>query len=214
MAEPNEALKAWFEHRVKTIHDKVTVYDILRRNGIALRHNTDRVEQISCPFHGKDENPSARIYPGDAKSPAHIWCFVCRERWDAISLWKKYGGDETKKFHQVLSEMERTFGITPPDISSDAFAQGPSQDSRAQENFERLYRVCEERLLNVREDYVLFDDMAGYLTIGSVLDKLVFGVTEGKITFQAGCDLLTQLRQRIADRIQRGHESASPSSHS
>jgi hypothetical protein len=212
MAESNERLKAWFEHRVRAIHDKVTVYDILRRNGVSLKHSTDRIEQISCPFHGKDENPSARIYPGDAKSPAHIWCFVCRERWDAISLWKKFGGDETKKFHQVLSEMEKTFGITPPSISNEAFTQGLPQDSRVQENFERLYRACEERLLSVRDDYKSFDDMIGYLTVGSVLDKITFGITEGKISFQVGCDLLSQLRQRIAERIRKGHESTSSSS--
>lgn len=212
MAEDTSDLKAWFEHRVKTIHATVTVYDILRRNGVSLRHSTERVEQISCPFHGKDEHPSARIYPGSAGSPSHIWCFVCREHWDAISLWKKYGGDESKKFHQVLSEIEKAYGITPPEISSTAFSRTPTDEDNDQDRFDLLYRTCEDRLISVREDYDSFGDMLGYLTVGSVLDKLLFGVTEGKISFKAGCDLLLRLRQRIADRIQRGHESSSLSS--
>lgn len=211
MPDSNEELKAWFEQRVKAIHETVTVYDILRRNGISLRHTTDRVEQIACPFHGKDEHPSARIYPGSPSAPAHIWCFVCRERWDAISLWKKYGGDETKKFHQVLSELEKAYGLKPPEISRSGFSQAETAADKDRSQFDSLLSMCEERLINVREDYATFGDMVGYLTVGSILDKVLFGVTEGRLSFRDGCALLTQLRQRIADRIQRGHESSSPS---
>jgi hypothetical protein len=214
MAEISEELKAWFKSRVETINSKVTVYDILRRQGIALRHTTDRLEQIPCPFHGKDEHPSARVYPADAKSPSHIWCFVCREHWDAIRLWKKFGGDESKKFHQVLCELEKAFNITPPEVSREAFssssAAASTPDAASKETFERLYASCESRLLSVQGDFRSANDMAGYLLIGSILDKLFYSVTEGTTPFGKGIEVLTVLRQKISDRIRKGYESTSP----
>jgi len=38
--------------------------------------------QFSCPFHGRDNKPSARLY----KSTKTCYCWVCKKRWDVISF--------------------------------------------------------------------------------------------------------------------------------
>lgn len=44
-------------------------------------HAIDEV-QFKCPFHGKDNKPSARFY----KSTQSAYCWVCMKRWDIIDF--------------------------------------------------------------------------------------------------------------------------------
>src|SRR5574343_824433 len=90
--------RAWIQERVAAIRATVSAYDVLRKFGVKLHHaGENRIEQFSCPFHGKDTKPSARIYPAGPTGPSHAWCFVCQERWDAITLWRKFN-DPTVPF--------------------------------------------------------------------------------------------------------------------
>jgi hypothetical protein len=196
-----EAIKAWYALRVKTIHEHVTVHDILRRNGVSFRHTGDREEQFSCPFHGKDESPSARVYPSSPRGPSHVWCFVCRERWDAIGLWKKYTGAD-KSFHRLLSELEKFYNITTPPVPEGAYDKGTVPVSEQEKtDFEHLYKVCEQRLIGAREDYVRLQDMNGYLVAGSILDKIYYRIGEGTLSPKEGTDVLKRLLARIGERV-------------
>jgi len=38
--------------------------------------------QFKCPFHGKDNKPSARFY----RDTQSCWCWVCQKKWDLISF--------------------------------------------------------------------------------------------------------------------------------
>lgn len=200
----DEAVKVWYDLRKKAIHEKVGVHDILRNNGIKFRHMGDREEQFSCPFHGKDEKPSARAFPTTPQSPSHVWCYVCRERWDAISLWKKYSGDESKSFHRVLSEIEKHYNITPPPVPEGGFKNLPSVDDQQKADFERIYRACEERLISERGAYVEMGDMNGYLVAGSILDKALHQIGDGQLGYRDGTELMKKLMQKIGERIRRG----------
>jgi len=199
----DEAIKIWYDLRKKAIHEKVGVHDLLRSNGIKFRHTGDREEQFSCPFHGKDEKPSARAWPSTPQSPSHVWCYVCRERWDVISLWKKYNGGDGKSFHRVLSEIEKHYGITPPPVPEGAFKQAPSGTEQHKLDFERLYQACEGRLIAEREAYVRMDDMNGYLVAGSILDKAAYQITEGLLSYPDGIELMKKLMRKIGERIRR-----------
>jgi len=196
----NSNLNAWFGLRKKAIHDRVTVHDILKRNGVSFRHVADREEQFSCPFHGKDEKPSARAFPSTPQSPSHVWCFVCRERWDAIGLWKKYSGEE-KKFHQILSEIEKAYNIVPPPIPEGGLIDAPSADDTAKARFDTLYELCESRLKDAREVYVAKNDSNGYLIAGSMLDKIYSKTSVGQLTYPKANELLRQLIDKIGGRI-------------
>jgi hypothetical protein len=199
----DEAIKAWYSMRVRAVHDKITVHDILRRNGVTFRHaNTDREEQVSCPFHGKDENPSARVYPTTPRSPSHVWCFVCRERWDVITLWKKYSDGEGKSFHRLLSELEKLYGIPTPPVPEGAFDRGGlTVTEQEKQAFEQYYQFCEQRLTGARDDYVRLQDMTGYLIAGSILDKVYYQVGEGLLPYKDGLDVLKRLIAKMGDRI-------------
>jgi hypothetical protein len=208
MAE-NESIKAWYAIRIKAIHAKASAHDLLRRHGVQFKNTGDREEQFSCPFHGKDTNPSARIYPESPNSPSHVWCFVCRERWDVIALWKKFYGAD-KKFHGLLRDIERYYGIVTPPVPEGAYETVVDDtDSQA---FDHLYEACEDRLRSVRDDYVRVDDMKGYLLVGSILDKAFHQTNEGKLTFKEGVDLLSKLVIKIRERVQSASASQAPDS--
>lgn len=171
-----EAVWRWMRARIETIHRTVSASDVLRRNGVRLQYG-DRREQFSCPFHGRDNKPSARIYPEVPGKPSHVWCFVCQERWDAIALWRKFEGHEKDvSFGRVLREIERAYGIVPPEGPPPEEAE--SEDVSAFVEVMRLYEVCERRL---RAAKPLFD-MRGYLILGTILDRLCARVDERKTT--------------------------------
>lgn len=206
----SEAVKLWYQLRVKNVHEKVSVYSLLRRHGVSFKHTMEREEQISCPFHGKDENPSCRVYPASGMSPSHAWCFVCRERWDVIALWKKYSG-ESKSFHEILSEIEKQYGIVQPPVPEGDLRSVQAEVSDVEyESFHRMYEVCERRLLGVRDDYT--NDMNGFLLAGSILDKLHYQVEEGQLSPKEGTEVLNRLLQKIGERIRRGTASQAPDS--
>jgi len=199
MANNEEMIKAWYAMRRATIHEQITAHDILRMNGVTFRHTSDREEQFSCPFHGKDAKPSARVYPAKADSRSHVWCYVCQKSWDAISLWKKYSGDENGH-HRILTEMEKHLGITPPKVPEGTHDL-PQVDTRAKDLFTTLLDLCEHRLRTARDSYFSQEDMAGFLIAGSILDKLTFRIAEGKLAYEKANELLKQLIDKIGDRI-------------
>ncbi len=201
MAEASPEIKAWYQLRIKAIHTRATAHDILRRNGVELKHSGDREEQIRCPFHGKDDKPSARVYPSAPNSPSHTWCYVCKERLDAIGLWKKYYGGEDKSFHSILAEMERHYGIQAPPIPEDARRLPVDSSEKDRTEFERMCDACERRLKDTRADYARLNDMVGFLSAGSILDRALYQTSEGNLSFAEGTELLKRLMQRIGEKV-------------
>lgn len=190
----------WMKLRVDNIHRHVTVFDILRRNGVELKQVTDdQTEQFSCPFHGVDRKPSARVYPESPQSPSHAWCFVCQERWDAISLWRKFNAGEDKPFSRILSEIEKFYQLTVPPIPKVAFADQEDDKAVALEDFERRIAAVERRLKQARPAYQ--DDMVAYLRISSVLDKLYHHILHKEEMAPAkGRRILAQIMDRIGEK--------------
>jgi len=190
---------AWMKMRVEGLHTKVSAYDVLRSNGVDLQQVSDaQEEQFSCPFHGEDRKPSARVYPESSRSPSHAWCFFCQERWDAISLWRKFNGGEDKSFGQVISEMERAYGIATPDLPQDAiFDDRPNEEEGRLDSFESLLEVCERRLKEAEPAYRQLEDMLGYLQVGSVLDKLRYRVAQKTLKPGKGLEILQQVLTKV-----------------
>lgn len=194
-SDDKEAAKRWYQVRVEAVLQNVTAHDVLRRNGINLKQSSsDREEQFACPFHGRDRKPSARVYPDTVRGPSHVWCFVCQERWDVIKLWKKFGDSEAR-FTRVLGEIERAFGILPPERPPAAHEM-EEEDPELIE-VDTLFHLCECRLLEAREAY----EMQGYLTAGSILDKLHYEVEEGITKPSKAKPVLQRLLDRIGIRV-------------
>lgn len=64
--------------------------------------------QYHCPFHGKDNKPSSRLY----KATKSSYCWVCKKRWNVISFVMD---KESMSFSRALTYIVRKYGI---DVSS------------------------------------------------------------------------------------------------
>lgn len=192
--------REWLRQRIETIHSRVSAYDVLRRSGVAFNQTSDnQEEQFACPFHGRDNKPSARVFPGAADKPSHAWCYVCQERWDVISLWRKTG-DADRPFTRILAEIEREYGIATPEMPEGATFRAP-QVNQGLIDFDKLYEICENRLRLAKVSYEAQEDMLGFLRAGSVLDKVRHKVDAGQLPPEKGLQVLEQLRDRIGERI-------------
>lgn len=193
-----QAWRSWLEDRVNTLHGRVSAHDVLRHGGVDLKG--DGEEQFSCPFHGADNKPSARVYPESARSRSHAWCFVCQERWDAIELWKKFNGGEDKTFSRLVKEMEQAFGITTPEMPAEASSHSGHSDAHL-ESFTGLYEAAERRLRGARTAYEYLGDLKGYLSAGQVLDRVLYRVDNRHMTPEQGEEILRTLLARIAEKV-------------
>lgn len=191
-AEGSEAILQWIQERAEVIHQRVDVHDVLRHFGVKLRYpGGQHEEQISCPFHGKDNRPSCRVYPKDAQSPSHTWCFTCQEWLDAIGTWRKFRGLE--KYTHAVGEIEKAYGIIPPEPPLIARRRESAEE---QENLEELYEVTERRLVLSKPAFT----MKAYLTVGSVLDRLKFRMDAKTIRPDQIRNTLKLVLTKIAER--------------
>jgi hypothetical protein len=118
---------------------------------------------------------------------------VCQERWDTITLYKKFEQLEGS-FTHVLSSFERAFGLQTPEMPREAarLETEPSGDVE----LEQLFGVCERRLLGAKPKFTL----EGYLQVGSILDRLHYQVTQGKRTSQEATGILRQVLAKIGEK--------------
>lgn len=191
-AQQSAAYRQWVGMRVEVLHSKVQPEDVLTRYGVKLRFGGNRPEQFSCPFHGKDNKPSTRYYPAEGRKPAAVWCFVCQERWDSITLFKKFEQLEVP-FTRLITMMERAFGLPTPEMPKEAHLV-----SHPQENTEvlKLFEVCEKRLKSARTYFKL----DGYLKVGSVLDRLQHQLQHGKQDPAKALMVLRQVLNKIGEK--------------
>jgi hypothetical protein len=195
--EDREAGRRWIQARVEAIRKGVSAHDILRRNGIKLRYSVDREEQFACPFHGVDRHPSARVYPETVKGPSHVWCFTCHENWDVFKLWSKFSGNESK-FTRVLAEIERAFGIIPPDRPPTAAELADYVDPEVM-HIEIMFDICEKNLRSYRAAF----DMKSHLVIGSILDRLRYQFEHGAQSVEKTREVLQIVLDKISAREQQ-----------
>jgi hypothetical protein len=193
-SETRQAMRRWTQARIEGIRKRVSAHDLLRRNGIKLRYSVDREEQFACPFHGVDRHPSARVYPETVKGPSHVWCFTCHENWDVFKLWSKFSGGESK-FTRVLGEIEREFGIIPPERPPTAAEMADYVDP-ATLRIEQMLVVCECRLRWAKEAF----DMRAHLMIGAVLDRVRYRFEHGQLAPDRTVQVLQQVLKKIGAR--------------
>jgi len=190
------AYRQWIASRIENIHRIVTAHDVLRRNGVDLKYS-DRHEQFSCPFHGRDNKPSARVYGETARGPSHVWCFVCQERWDAISLWRKFNNLDGK-FTAVLRDIEQVYGIDVPESPLDHYAEyeGVPEDYILSE-VRDLLNTCDNRLKNARSAF----DFTSFSKLSVALDRVKYQVDEKKLPLDKAKEVLTSILDKVGARV-------------
>lgn len=198
----NQIMREWIRARVANIHSNVSVYHVLRRKGLGLDRE-DRPEQFSCPFHGKDSTPSARVYPESPGQPSACWCFVCQERWDSIGLWRKFSGTDTK-FVRTLTEMERAFGLECPPYPEglqdvyQALQQQAGEDRAA--DFQRKIAICDGRLRDCTRAFKYAQDLNGYVRACSLLERVEHRVQDGRMSMEEGEAKIQAILNHIRER--------------
>lgn len=196
MAGDNELLGEWYRKRVEGIHSRVSIFDVLRKNGVAFKQaGDDRAEQISCPFHGVDAKPSCRVFPADNNSNSHAWCYVCQERWDVISLWQKFTGQT--KFGSALSEIERSFGVQTPEMPEGVSFSAPSKHEKSLEEFDSLYAICERRLVETRFAF----EMKPFLVLATALDRIRSRIDSGHLPVDEGLTTLRKILDKVGETV-------------
>jgi hypothetical protein len=191
--ERQQAIREWMKLRIANIHSHVSAGDVLSKNGVSLRKHGGQEEQISCPFHGTDTHPSARYFPEANENLSHVWCFVCRERWDAIGLWKKFNGEE--KFSDLLFHIEKAFGLKAPEFRSDVEIEEEYDPIR--DDVQRLLEACENRLHEYRQAF----DMIAHLRLGSLLDQIRFSYDRGALPPAEAQKRLAQVLAKIGQNV-------------
>lgn len=169
--ERDEVVSSWMKARAGTVLSSVTARDVLTHFGVELKGSSDTEEQISCPFHGKDTKPSARVYP-EGSSRSGVFCWVCQKRWDVFDLWRKFHGDEQMKFGETIKGLERAFGILPPERPQSVEYEEAETVSKQEEEYTELLEICERRLRQGKPYFT----MTGYLTMGLILDRMHYAV--------------------------------------
>ena len=188
------AYHEWYQLRVENIRSHVSAADVLARNGVTLRKHGLQAEQISCPFHGKDNRPSAKYFPEEAGGRSHVWCFVCRENWDAIGLWKKFTGSE--RFSDVLRQLEQAFGLTAPEPPTTRIRERAEVNPLADES-RQLLNLCESRLREHRRAF----EMRSHLRLGALLDHTRFYLDSGHIDHATAIARLKSILSRIREKV-------------
>jgi len=185
--------REWIAARIGVIHQRISAHDVLSRYGTKLRYGGGRAEQIFCPFHGNTRTPAARYHPRDTRSNDHVWCFVCNEQWDCIELFRKFENLTGNKFSAVLRALERAYGIMPPESPPVA---DDEPDDHERNEVEMAFTVAETRLRHARKAF----DMRGYLTIGSILDRLRWQFDNGKVLTPTVLSTLRKVLDKIGEK--------------
>jgi len=74
---------------VERLNQEVSLYKLFDLAETPVTYATDKKPcQISCPFHGKDNRPSARVYP-DTNT---FRCFFCSKSWAPVTFWAEANG--------------------------------------------------------------------------------------------------------------------------
>lgn len=162
--------REWVKERVQAVSEKYDVYDALVEHHVEL-DGKETTTQIPCPLpgHGQDNKPSARYYAADGLSPAHFYCFKCRENLKGIDLYARLHGLE---FMRALAELERRFGIhiqqkTKLDLNVPRSKTG-DYESEAWSDVPRFLEILEAKVIRLRDDTPMLD----YIKWCRVLDAV------------------------------------------
>jgi DNA primase len=84
------------------IKEHVSLGELLKADG-RITNSLDE-EQFSCTFHGIDRKKSARYY----RTTDTAYCWVCKEKWDAISYIRKKEGTS---FGETINRIVKDYSI-------------------------------------------------------------------------------------------------------
>lgn len=98
---------------IDRLNEEVSIYDLFNISDPPVSYKTDKKpSQVSCPFHGQDNRPSARVYP-DTNS---FRCFYCSKSWSPVTFWAQinnwYKEEERLDIGRAISDLCTRYNIS------------------------------------------------------------------------------------------------------
>ena len=96
------------------IIEQLPLVDVMLRYRVGFVFNPRGADQVQfkCPFHGRDNKPSARLY----NTTNSCYCWVCKKSWDVVSF---IGDKENLNFVQSLKHIVEYYKIDTSSIPDD-----------------------------------------------------------------------------------------------
>jgi hypothetical protein len=197
--ESPQEIKAWVQRRVAAVRECYSAYTCLCEKGVELPDESTPF-QVSCPFHGADNTPSARYYPSEGGRHDYLRCFKCRENWDCINLIAKFNG---LRFMDALADLERRFHIKIPKKPDAPEIVEPTERSSNYvsdqwQDVPRMLKLLEGKLARVRPKCSLTD----YIKFCRVLDAVEWDFNKINKSLPPMSDALKKLLGRMDEVMQ------------
>lgn len=107
------------------------------------------------------------------------------------------------KFSQALTELEKGYGLTTPEMP-EGVRDNIDEADEALEEFEHLYDTCERRIRDARDAYHQLKDLQGFLQASTLLDRIYHGViVTRKIAPAKGTEVLKKALDKIGQKIRQ-----------
>lgn len=183
-------IREWISRRVAAVRETYSAFSCLTEKGIELPDESTPF-QVSCPFHGADNRPSARYYPREGGKHDYLRCFKCRENWDCINLLAKFNG---LRFMDALQDLERRFHIKiPKKPDAPEIVEPTERDSNyvsdQWQDVPRMLKLLEGKLARVKPKCSLTD----YVKFCRVLDAVEWDFNKVNKSTPAMADILKKL---------------------
>lgn len=146
---------------INEIKSRVPILDLISLFEINVRSSFGNERQCSCPFHGEDKHPSARIY---VKTNS-MYCFTCKKSYDVIDIireFKKLSFDEVIEFIKI--------NWTEKKENRNKQIQKQNQFSLKNHSFYDILNLTNNRLEDIK-DKIPFEK---YLIACNYIDRISF----------------------------------------
>lgn len=135
----------FFARRIENIKKHVRLIQVIRDQGLLPYNNSGEDFQMACPFHGKDNHPSAHVYEGD-----RFHCFRCHVSYDVISFFAEREG---LNLNNALYKLEIQYKI--PRLVEQAHEKIEILDKKKEIPFADHWRFVEKKMIQKKQSYGL-----------------------------------------------------------
>jgi Glu-tRNA(Gln) amidotransferase subunit E-like FAD-binding protein len=187
--------KEYWQLRTSKIKEKVSLRSLIDRYRISCQSDGN-ITQVHCPFHGKDNHASARIYDTNT-----MYCWVCSRSWDVINFIKDY---EKISFSEACKFLEKNYGIEKTDAlevysepTFEDYLNSVSKDVKNKDFEKEFFKIS--KMLKINKDKLNLDKYSKYFYY---LDNLYSNYKLNKYTSDLSIQLsLDNLHQEIFKQI-------------
>jgi CHC2 zinc finger len=146
--------------------------------------------QLRCPFHGKDNKPSARYY----RSTQSMYCWKCCKKWDVITFIRDKEGF---KYGETLHYIVNRFGV---DLSSIPDEPLPSETNKFESEAKSDTKSVSDAAVLIKVQNNLQHDLRGkiafekYRALCTVLVSSRFAMSQGVDVLETAIKLENKIK--------------------